>query len=124
MGNPTKPNGIIMRRDFQANQGLAVFIRTETGYDEPFLVDYIKNDPDWTLDPFVHWLDWIPGVEFVHPIIAKVAKDGGWMLSAFDAYHEVRYNSKAVTLDWLYNEGKLYEFFDSVLDSYQGKQKI
>ena len=115
-----RPNAILTNvKDTSGKRWNVIYIRNENREYSNVGGEYVKTTDLTNLDPFVNWLDFPPDKEWVHPVIAKPAPQGGWMLKAIDTYHEARWQGQSITLEKLNKAGLVRQCFDKLLDGYQ-----
>jgi hypothetical protein len=115
------PNAILINKTDSSTGKRWNVIYIKTGVETYTHVgsEYVKTDDITNFDPFVNWLDYIPDKEWVHPVVATPSNNGGWDVCAFDGFHNVTYNGKDTTLDFLYSNNLLFKMFDKLLKSYE-----
>jgi hypothetical protein len=115
-----RPNAVLVNvKDNTGKRWNVIYIRGEDGKYSHIGQAYEKTSDLVNLDPFVNWLDMIPGKEWVHPVIAKPDGKNGWYLKAFDTYNEARWNDESVSLSKLNEMGVIFKCFDKLLDEYK-----
>jgi hypothetical protein len=115
-----RPNAILVNvKDSDGKRWNVVYIRDENGTYSHTGSEYVPTTDFMNLDPFVNWLEVPVDKEWVHPVIAKKASDGGWLMRAFDTFNEARWNGKSISLEKLNELGVIFQCFDKLLDHYK-----